>query len=77
MEYLLDRVKELIGPLFSDGQFDLVEISFRRESGRMILRLLADRPIGGITLGECASLNRKISEILDTADLIQEDFALE
>lgn len=77
MEYLLDRVKELIDPLFSEGQFDLVEISFRRERGRMTLRLLADRSTGGITLDECASLNQKISEILDTADLIQESFALE
>jgi len=77
MEYLLDRISELISPLFSNGQFDLVEVTFKREMGRMILRLLVDRPIGGITLDECAKLNQKIGEILDGVDLIQESFALE
>ena len=77
MEYLLDRIKELISPLFPEGSYDLVDMALKREAGRMILRLLVDRPTGGITLDECAKLNSKIGEILDEADLIQERFALE
>ena len=77
MEYLLDRIKELVYPLFTQKGYDLVDLVIRRESGRMILRILTDRPTGGITLDECAELNSKIGEILDEADLIQENFALE
>ena len=77
MEYLLDRIKELVSSIFTQKGYDLVELTIKRESGRMILRFLADRATGGITLDECADLNSKIGEILDEADLIQENFALE
>jgi len=77
VEYLLDRIKELVSSIFTQKGYDLVELTIKRESGRMILRFLADRATGGITLDECADLNSKIGEILDEADLIQENFALE
>jgi len=77
MEYLVERIKELVSPLFTERNYDLVEIAIKREKGRMILRILADRPLGGITLDECALLNQAISQILDEADLIQENFSLE
>lgn len=77
MEYLTERIKELISPLFTQQNYDLVEIAIKREKGRMILRILVDRPTGGITLDECVSLNQAVSQILDQADLIQESFSLE
>ena len=77
MEYLLDRIKELVSPLFTQKDYDLVDIAIRRESGKLVLRLLVDRPTGGITLDECASLNEEINQILDEVDLIQESFSLE
>jgi ribosome maturation factor RimP len=77
MEYLVDRIKELISPAFNQRNYDLVEITIKREQGRMILRILTDRPAGGITLDECVELNRTVSQILDEEDLILERFALE
>lgn len=77
MEYLLDRIRELISPVFTQKNYDLVDMVIRRESGRMILRFLVDRPTGGITIDECAQLNSEISRILDEVDLIQEIFSLE
>ena len=77
MEYLVNRIKELVFPLFSQRGYDLLEIVIKREKGRMILRMLVDRSTGGITLDECAALNSDISRLLDEADLIQESFSLE
>lgn len=77
MEYLLDRIKELVGGLFTGKGYDLVELSLKRDKGKLILRFLVDLPSGGITLDECAALNQEISSILDEADLIQESFSLE
>lgn len=77
MEYLVDRIKELINQLFVDKGYDLIELSLRRDKGRLVLRFLVDLPSGGITLDECAGLNEEIGNVLDEADLIQESFALE
>ena len=77
MEYLVDRIKELISPLFTERNYDLVEIAIKREKGRMILRIMADRLTGGITLDECVSLNEAVGQILDQTELIQESFSLE
>jgi ribosome maturation factor RimP len=77
MQYLTERIKELVLPLFDQKAYDLVDIAIKRDRGRMVLQVLADRPAGGITLDECAGLNSEIGRILDEADLIQESFALE
>ena len=77
MEYLVERIKELVSPLFIERNYDLVEIAIKREKGRMILRIMADRLTGGITLDECVSLNEAVGQILDQTELIQESFSLE
>ena len=41
-----------------------MDLSFRKSSGRGVLTLIADKK-GGITLDECAAINRSISEFLD------------
>jgi ribosome maturation factor RimP len=56
---------------------ELVELVYRFEGRYMVLRLLVDRPEGGITIDECARLNIEISSILDEKNIIQERFSLE
>ena len=43
---------------------ELVDISFRRSSGRSALVITADKP-SGITLDDCARINRALSEYFD------------
>ncbi len=50
---------------------ELIELIYRYEGRDLFLRILADRPEGGITLGECARLNQEISMILDAKDTQQ------
>ncbi len=56
---------------------ELVEFSSRYQGRGLVLRILADRPEGGISLEECAGLNRKLGELLDEKDLLQESYLLE
>jgi ribosome maturation factor RimP len=77
MEYLLDRIRELISGLFESRQLDLVDLKMQREKGRMFLRFFVDKSEGGITLDECANLNTEIGKILDETGIIQESFVLE
>ena len=73
---IVDRVKELIGEYLEQNGIELVEITYRREQGGMVLRLLADTP-GGITIDECEGINNRLSEILDKEDIINERYLVE
>ena len=42
-----------------------------------MLRILADKPSGGISMDECAMLNRDIGVILDEKGVIEDKYTLE
>ena len=74
---VVERVKELISSYLEENNIELVDITYKREQGGvMMLRLLADTP-EGITIAECEELNNYISEALDKEDVIGERFLLE
>lgn len=73
---IVDRVKESIDSLLRVEEVELVDIVCRRGGGRLVLRLLVDKQ-GGISLGECSSLNRKLGESLDELNLIDRPYILE
>ncbi len=73
---IIESVKELIRPLLEEQNFELVDILYRREQGKMVLRLLADKE-GGITLNDCALLNEKIGALLDEKDIMNQSYILE
>jgi ribosome maturation factor RimP len=56
---------------------DLVELIHRYEGYKLVLRLLVDKPDGGISIGECAGLNVEIGELLDEKNMFQERYILE
>jgi ribosome maturation factor RimP len=70
------NIEGLLRPVVEGLGYELVDLQLRSESGRMILRLLADRP-GGITLDECARLSREVSPHLEVADPIRGRYVLE
>lgn len=73
---LVKEVEELVSPLLDKENVELVEILYRRESGRMVLRFLVDVP-GGITLAECARLNNQIGKVLDESNIALANYLLE
>ncbi len=70
----LSRIFE--GHLNSLG-FDLVDIVYRHEGDGFILRVLADKAQGGISMDECAMLNRELGGLLDANDILQGRYTLE
>jgi len=74
--FMIDKIKGIIEPILQEEQVELVDIILRRESGRQVLRILADKD-GGIQLSDCARLNGKIGQALDEADIMQESYTIE
>jgi len=71
-----DNIMTLIGPICGQKGVEVVEISYKREGPRYVLRILADKP-KGITLDECGSLNNEIGQKLDAENIIEGSYVLE
>ena len=74
---LITQIKGIIEDYLKSQSAELVDLIYRYEGQDLFLRILVDKPEGGITLDQCAYLNRRISGILDERDLIQTRYVLE
>jgi ribosome maturation factor RimP len=71
------RVWELAEPVALAAGLELVDVQYRPENGRVILRLLIDRPEGGVTLEALARLSRELGDVLDAHDAVPGRYHLE
>lgn len=74
---LEEEIKKIIMPILEGQGIDMVELHLIKGRNASIVRLLADRPCGGISIGDLAYLNRKIGEVLETSALIKDNYDLE
>ncbi len=74
---IIAELNAIIGDYLKSQGLDLVELIYRQEGRDFVLRILVDRPEGGITIGECAGLNTQISNLLDEKDILQARYILE
>jgi len=72
-----EEIKKVIMPVLEGQGLDLVELHFIQGRIGSIVRLMTDRPCGGITVGDCAYMNRKIGEALEASGLIKDNYNLE
>lgn len=66
----------MAAPIAEKLQFLLYDIEFVKEGGRRFLRVFLDKD-GGITIDECETFSRLLSEQLDKSDPIPENYYLE
>ncbi|MFA6350036.1 MAG: ribosome maturation factor RimP [Candidatus Omnitrophota bacterium] len=74
---IIEQLNSVISEYLDCQDMELVELVYRQEGRDLVLRLLVDYPEGGITIGECAELNRSIGNLLDEKDIIQQNYILE
>ena len=71
------RVWELAEPVALASGLELVDVQYRPEAGRLVLRLLLDRPEGGVTLDEITRTARELGDVLDAHDPVPGRYQLE
>ena len=71
------RVWELAEPIALSAGLELVDVQYRPEGGRFVLRLLVDRPEGGVTLDALSRLSREVGDVLDAHDPVPGRYHLE
>lgn len=74
---LIAELRKLSEGYLKDQGLELVDLVYRYEGRGLVLRILVDRPSGGITVSECARINNEISNMLDERDMVQARFILE
>jgi len=70
------RVEEIADSLLKDEGLELVDLEYRREGRRWVLRLFIDKE-GGVTVEDCAAVSRDLGDILDAKDAVPEAYVLE
>jgi ribosome maturation factor RimP len=71
------RVAELLEPHVERQGFDLVSVEYHKGTRSSLLRLLVDRPGGGIALSDLEQLSPLLGDLLDVYDPIEGRYTLE
>ncbi len=74
---IIAQLQNIIDDYLKIQGLHLVDLIYRHEGRDLIVRILVDRPEGGITVGECSELNNRITSLLDEKDILQTRYILE
>ncbi len=70
------KTEEILIPIVEEYGFELVDVEYVKEGSNWYLRAYIDKP-GGITMNDCEAVSRKLSDILDEKDYIDDAYILE
>ncbi|BCE06588.1 hypothetical protein RSC2_00177 [Bacillus paralicheniformis] len=73
---MIDTVSEMVQPILDNLQLELVDIEFVKEGPSWFLRVFIDSD-DGVDIEECAKVSEALSEKLDEADPIKQNYFLE
>ena len=73
----IDEMTKLALPVIEQNGCELVDAEFKKEGVQRILRFYIELKDGEVSLDECASVSRGISELIDESEFSQENFVLE
>lgn len=71
-------LEALVEPIATAMGFDLVRVALMNGPGGLTLQVMAEDPATRqLTIDQCASLSRRVSDVLDEADPIPDEYNLE
>ncbi len=70
------KTEEILLPIIEEHGFELVDVEYVKEGSTWYLRAYIDKP-GGITIDDCETVSRRLSDILDEKDYIEDAYILE
>ena len=70
------KTEEILLPIVEELGFELVDVEYVKEGGTWYLRAYIDKP-GGISINDCETVSRRLSDILDEKDYIDDSYIME
>jgi ribosome maturation factor RimP len=77
LDPMAERVAALLGPHVERQGYELVSVEYHKGMRSSLLRLLVDRPGGGIGLDDLERLSPIVGDLLDVYDPIEGRYTLE
>ena len=72
----LRQIEKDLETLLATDAMELVDLHYRNEGGRWVLRLFIDK-VGGVTLDDCQAVSDKAGAFLDAANVMTHHYTLE
>ena len=73
---LVEQIAEIVKPIAEELNYDIYHIEYVKESGEYYLRIYIEKD-GGVSLNDCETLSRRVSDVLDEKDPITDAYFLE
>ena len=70
------KTEEILLPIVEEYGFELVDVEYVKEGSNWYLRAYIDKP-GGIGVNDCEVVSRRLSDILDEKDYIEDAYIFE
>lgn len=70
------KTEEILNPIVDEYGFELVDVEYVKEGSTWYLRAYIDKP-GGISIDDCEKVSRRLSDILDEKDYIDDTYIME
>ncbi len=74
-DQLAEKVEGLIMPFIKELSTELVELQVKHHEKTVVIDIIADKP-GGITIGECTSINKKVDRAIENKQWFGEDYTV-
>ena len=71
-----DTVLAIAEPIAAEEGVDIIDVEFKKEAKQWFLRVYMDKE-GGVSIDDCERVSRRLSDALDTADPIEQNYCLE
>lgn len=73
---IVSKISDLVEPILRDMGFELVDVDFLSKHGKWVLQLFIDID-RGVTIDDCVSVSRELGYLIDTRDIIEQEYVLE
>jgi ribosome maturation factor RimP len=70
------EIEALISPVLLRNHIELVDVTYRFEGGRWVLRVFIDTP-SGVTVADCAFISHQIEDLIEVEEIIPQRHFLE
>ena len=70
------KTEQLLTPIVEEYGFELVDVESVKEGSTWYLRSYIDTP-GGISIDDCEKVSRRLSDLLDQEDFIEDAYIME
>jgi len=64
------KISSLLQPILDNHGVDLIDISIRHKRSTLDIKIIADKPVGGITIDECTFINKDLTSKIEEDDVI-------